>query len=393
MLTQTPSLGQGIIDEAIDEIIATGKNRIICSRTGDDIGNIDSAEIRAALEIDYRREMPASADRLVDLWELRYWILASRPAPAFHLMDENTLATFLRPAPNSEKRLLTFELTRLIYPSEPYNSQERFWFMRAIHESLSNTPTLPETGPVAETLRVLLTLDSLHDVERFHRISTWRNRFSKQLGKIKRMPEDDSWSWEQIFFFVSDAMDYAIEWLESNAAGSGLYPGGDAGNRLITNAMLAHLSRAPNVDSSPIKREQAFIHGLIEVPKDQQHQLKADAFKARAALGLKQSIETSQESFVRNARAGDRIVSDGAQHTNDSILRMERDYIDKGLPVPTTIAAKASRIRMLRYGTENKPKARSESNVNIKKAYKSYDRASLESSFASMMAAFKAKKG
>lgn len=175
MSTLNFNFRDGELDKAFQMIVSEGYNLIRCSLTGIEYGTIADDEIRNCLRLELRREPFADADRLVDDWTMRYYVMCSSPAPAFRVIkSHNHLLRFMKSDPRGPASLFCYVAGRLFFEALPRekdvdsfaNRAARTQFLVDLHKRLDSlpedwhnslTPADEEITASSEAIRILNT--------------------------------------------------------------------------------------------------------------------------------------------------------------------------------------------------------------------------------------------
>lgn len=133
------------VAEALELIQSLRLDYIRCALTGAPYAQLDAEEVKVTLDSMRSITPDASAERLVDMWQLKALIHNSQPSPALRGSDKLSLATLML-GKDGKARTVTYCLTRLFFPPtnragqkhvSSQRMQERMEFASQLFDALS----------------------------------------------------------------------------------------------------------------------------------------------------------------------------------------------------------------------------------------------------------------
>jgi len=181
------------------EVVKTRKlDQIRCCVTGAPYATIESDEILMALESEYLANRKASVDRLVDSWELRALTFNSQMLPSLRGVKETALIPHIARGHAGQVRVLTYMMTRLMYPNvgghfDSEAQRGRMLFASDFHDAAL---TWDESKVIA-TVQYLVAIDSFCNLTYWRKMWAFESRMSsvsiyKAPGKVQNAFNDPS---------------------------------------------------------------------------------------------------------------------------------------------------------------------------------------------------------
>lgn len=170
------------INQAIAIISERGLDKFRCCLTGAPYATIESDEIVISLEGDVANSPSITVDRLVDNWELRSLSFNSQKAPYLRNASPKALLPLINRGRDGQVRVMTYLLTRLLYPTSDKSDsefmRERMLFAMGLHDAAMKW----EYKIVATYVQNLVAIDSYCSMPQWHKLWAFDSRLS-QVGK------------------------------------------------------------------------------------------------------------------------------------------------------------------------------------------------------------------
>lgn len=167
--------------EAIKSIKEQGLNSFRCYLTGAPYATISDDEITIALEAEVLADSTVSAERLVDMWEMRVISISQQRLPSLRGITEYALIPHLRRGKDGQARISTYMLTRLFFPklgADMLSSEQamtRARFSRTLHDWLLEG----DSEFIGNLCQKLAAIDSYCAMPLWHTLWAFDSAYSK----------------------------------------------------------------------------------------------------------------------------------------------------------------------------------------------------------------------
>jgi len=169
-----------LAQQAWNIISERGLDKIRCCLTGAPYATLTQDEIIIALEGDVASTPSITVDRLVDNWELRALSFNTGTLPSLRGVKTHALVPMIRRGQEGQVRILTYMLTRLLFPksTSEFDSEfarERMLFAITCHDAALKWPS----QLVAEYVQHLVAIDSFCAMPYWRKLYGFESRLSK----------------------------------------------------------------------------------------------------------------------------------------------------------------------------------------------------------------------
>jgi hypothetical protein len=254
MLTNT-----SLARQAWDIISERGLDKIRCCLTGAPYATLSPDEIIIALEGDIAATPSITIDRLIDNWELRALTFNTQVLPSLRGVKEKALVPFMRRGHEGQVRVLTYMLTRLLYPStdQSFDSErmrERMLFSTMLYDTAEKWPT----PLIMEYVQNLVAIDSFCAMPYWHKLYGFESKLSP-MG-LWAATQGVQRTFADPMSIASDMLrvKYVIGFMFNLMIYVGEKDGvlGHSGNRLAQNILYL---TAPEIHDRPIPSHQKIL--------------------------------------------------------------------------------------------------------------------------------------
>ncbi len=170
-----------LIDNSIVIIKQRKLNQFRCYLTGAPYATIDDSEIHFALEAMLMNDPKMTLANVLDSWELRALTFSSQILPSLRGLSQHALRPHLMDGQHGHAKLITYMLTRLLYPAldqdrlSPEIRRSRAHFSRSMFETVSGQ----KSDGLAKLVQELAAIDAYCAMPQWHTLWGFKSAHSK----------------------------------------------------------------------------------------------------------------------------------------------------------------------------------------------------------------------